>query len=355
MGLSQYVLDLRAILGELRSLACCDTRILFLSTVWGHHAGVSGYHPVASGLGPCVPRDARLLPHPLAALCSWLLSDRHFSERLVLWAAVARARPNILLILDGDFQSWAPKGLRRRLGVKVVATFHQPPEALAKLLSEYPAGELDGAICVSRCQIPVVEKAVGRGNCWFVPHGVDTEFFHAGDGAGDKGLVLFVGVHRRDFETLRESARLIRRMMPDAVVRVIAPRDALPNGFESWGIEAHHGVSDEQLVASYQEASVLLLPLLDCTANNSILEAMACGLPIVTTDVGGVRDYVDASCSVLCRLGDAEDHAEGVVRLLRDGSMRESMSAAARQAAARFSWPCVRDQVRQILARVLLP
>lgn len=48
----------------------------------------------------------------------------------------------------------------------------------------------------------------------------------------------------------------------------------------------------------YQESDLLVV-LLDSTANNSLLEAMACGMPMVTTDLQGVRDYVarSAPCS----------------------------------------------------------
>jgi glycosyltransferase involved in cell wall biosynthesis len=85
----------------------------------------------------------------------------------------------------------------------------------------------------------------------------------------------------------------------------------------------------------------LLLPAFDLFALTSVhrsegiptvvIEAMSCGLPVVATDVGGVREVVEeATTGLLARPGDAVAVAEALRRLLRDPEMRLQMSKAAR-------------------------
>jgi len=53
----------------------------------------------------------------------------------------------------------------------------------------------------------------------------------------------------------------------------------------------HGQVDDPTLLRLYQQASRHLTPFRDFAANNALVESLACGLPIVTNDRGGVRDY----------------------------------------------------------------
>lgn len=64
----------------------------------------------------------------------------------------------------------------------------------------------------------------------------------------------------------------------------------------------------------------------------SILEAMRAGLPVVASDVGGVREAVEDSVTgVVCAHADATDLAAGIGRLLRDAHLRRRMGAAGRE------------------------
>ena len=98
------------------------------------------------------------------------------------------------------------------------------------------------------------------------------------------------------------------------------------------------GISEEELLSLYQSASVLLMPLQDATANNAILEGMSCGLPIVVTDVGAVRDYVDPACGRLVAPYQARAMSEAVIDILDDESARIRMSSKCREHALQFSW-----------------
>lgn len=86
-----------------------------------------------------------------------------------------------------------------------------------------------------------------------------------------------------------------------------------------------------------------LLPALDLFVlasdteglSNAILEAQACGLPVVATNVGGNPDLVDADCGVLVAPRDPAALADAMARLLRDRARMERMGAVARMRAVR--------------------
>jgi N-acetyl-alpha-D-glucosaminyl L-malate synthase BshA len=63
------------------------------------------------------------------------------------------------------------------------------------------------------------------------------------------------------------------------------------------------------------------------------LEAMACGVPVVTTNSGGVREVVSDSCARVTDVGDVEALAAAAVELLQDGERARSMGEAGRRRA----------------------
>jgi len=73
-----------------------------------------------------------------------------------------------------------------------------------------------------------------------------------------------------------------------------------------------------------------------------VIEAMACGLCVVSTDAGGVPFLVgDGREALLVRPGDADGMVEAVLRLLEDAPLCRRLSAAAREKAQEFGWESV--------------
>jgi glycosyltransferase involved in cell wall biosynthesis len=71
----------------------------------------------------------------------------------------------------------------------------------------------------------------------------------------------------------------------------------------------------------------------------SVLEAMACGLCVVSTDAGGVPHLVrDGEDALLVQTGDTAAMAAKVIQLLRDPDLGSRLSAAAAARAAEFGW-----------------
>jgi len=82
---------------------------------------------------------------------------------------------------------------------------------------------------------------------------------------------------------------------------------------------------------------------------NAVLEAMACGLPIVATDSGGVRDFVpDSASGAIVAKGDAAALADAIARYLIDPELARRVGDHNRgRATAEFSW---RESARQLRA-----
>ena len=80
---------------------------------------------------------------------------------------------------------------------------------------------------------------------------------------------------------------------------------------------------------------------------NVVLEAMASGLPVVATDVGGVAEFVDApSGGVLVPKGDASAMGTEILALLNDGLRRRTAGSFNRlRATTRFSWRTSAEQL----------
>jgi glycosyltransferase involved in cell wall biosynthesis len=91
-------------------------------------------------------------------------------------------------------------------------------------------------------------------------------------------------------------------------------------------------------------ADVFLHSSLGEGISNSVLEAMACGIPIVTTDAGGMREAVtDGEDGFVLAARDVDGAVRAIVRLANDPALRHAMGAHARATAeSRFD---LKDQV----------
>ena len=77
----------------------------------------------------------------------------------------------------------------------------------------------------------------------------------------------------------------------------------------------------------------------------SLLEAFACGLPIVTTDAGGIPDIVtDGKTGMLVPRGDYHQMAERAMQLLADASLTRRIVEQGRQECPKYTWKAVRER-----------
>jgi glycosyltransferase involved in cell wall biosynthesis len=114
---------------------------------------------------------------------------------------------------------------------------------------------------------------------------------------------------------------------------------------ERYGLEPHirfvSGVSDDELVALLRSAEIACVPSLYEGFSLPAVEAMAVGLPLVSTTGGAIPEVAgtDGETTLAVPPGDAPALAAALSRLLGDPDLRVRLGAAARErAASRFTW-----------------
>jgi glycosyltransferase involved in cell wall biosynthesis len=105
-------------------------------------------------------------------------------------------------------------------------------------------------------------------------------------------------------------------------------------------------VADEDLPAIYNLAGAFAFPSLYEGFGLPVLEAMACGTPVVAADNSSLPEVV-GEAGLLVAANDREALAGALFRLLTDQPLRARLSAAGQQQAERFSWKAA---ARQLLA-----
>ena len=99
----------------------------------------------------------------------------------------------------------------------------------------------------------------------------------------------------------------------------------------------------QQVVDLYHGADAMLNPSRVDNMPNSVLEALACGLPVISTNVGGVPYIVQhGQTALLVPRDDAGAMADAIVKLYNDTTLRNALREKGRRAVAQYAWEEVR-------------
>ena len=198
-----------------------------------------------------------------------------------------------------------------------------------------------------------------------VPNIVNLERFSSDRAAAaGQGPCLFVA---RNLEPIYDNATalrtlaLVRERHPEATL-VIAGSGPLRAELEqlaaglgiAQAVTFTGRVDNAAMAALYRGADVMLNPSLVDNMPNSVLESLACGVPVVSTNVGGVPYLVDdGRTALLVPPGDPAAMAAAVLRLVAEPRLAASLREAGLRQVQQYTWASVRPRLLAVYQHVL--
>ena len=228
----------------------------------------------------------------------------------------------------------------------LIGTIHLPPSQWDHNSLEN-LGKLSSAIILYQRDLGFFESYVGKNRVHFIHYGVDTEFFYPIKKAQSIKHILFAGHYLRNTIMLHRVIVKLANNHPDLQFDLLVPEksrntDGLLQLFTHPCVIWHKNLSDEELRHLYQTSYLLLLPMNSCGASTAIVESLSCGLPIVTTDVGGIRDYGGADIFPIVANDDDDAMIDLIERYLDNPDLRNQVSISCRKFAEQnLDWTIV--------------
>ncbi|MDP8245114.1 MAG: glycosyltransferase [Candidatus Hinthialibacter antarcticus] len=195
-----------------------------------------------------------------------------------------------------------------------------------------------------------------------IPNGIDMDAFHPVEREWDGPLSLIsVGrmIPRKGFDVLLRACAVLHQDKIPFQSHLVGdgPEEAnLKTLADELGVSDrvifHGGLTREQIAALLPRCHAFVLPSYAEGMANAALEAMACGLPLLLTDVGGSRELIDGNGAIV-PCGEVGALAEHLRNWLSAPNLLEQMGRRSRERAQHFSWNAAAQMYRDLYLQVL--
>ncbi len=257
------------------------------------------------------------------------------TERDCAISAVFSGFPNVLTI-HGNMRAMARRTeLSRNLYYKMAA-----------FLEKFAVRRTEGVVCVSSYTKELVVDIAKR--CWLIPNAVEQRFFERDSSIPKVKTMLFVGSlvsHKNPKFFVESCGDLFEKN--EWQLRLCGTGDECSSYYEGlvkmadklpWLILTGWR-SREELLDEMRHASALVLPTLEDNCPMVVIEAMAQGVPVVASNIGGVPDLVDDGISgLLFEPSSRRSMRRAVQKLMDNCDLRVMLGHNGREvASAKFS------------------
>ncbi len=210
------------------------------------------------------------------------------------------------------------------------------------------------------CILAEVRHRIEPGRIWFVPNGTEERFFLRRGYEEKKPLrLLFVGtwLDRKGIYYLAEAFAQLAARNPDLQLTVAGcwlPEEAVRKFFPAQTrsrIRVTSFVRRYDMPELYAEHDIFLFPSLVEGMPLTLLEAMATGMPVVTTNSSGMADVVEDEVNgLLVPAADTASLVEATGRLCGSAELREKLGLAGQETMRRYTWEKIAQRLEKVLA-----
>jgi glycosyltransferase involved in cell wall biosynthesis len=237
-------------------------------------------------------------------------------------------------------------GLIRPVKSRLVATIHQPRDFFLKIMPynwrKYYE-RVDVLITLASKEFAYFSSQLKKANVIQIPHGNNNHLFSRS--SLNPNLGICIGGWLRDHTIITAAMEIVKKKFPNFKVYIVTRRKPDNYSGDSESVKFKFNITDAALMNLYRNATMLILPLKDCTANNAVLESLASGIPIITNDVGGIKDYTNEKCAVLLKKGSPDALADKILYLLDNPDEIKKMSLAALKKSQEYDWPSITKKI----------
>ncbi len=225
-------------------------------------------------------------------------------------------------------------------------------------------GSADTVLAISRDHQQLAHETMPKLDIPIIYNGVDSATFCPGPARDGPLTVLCVGrlIERKGQHVLLKAMAKILHQQPDltVVVHLVGTGDEEANLKRlateldiTRQVRFAGFVARERMPEIYRQADIFVLPSQNEGMSIALLEAMASGLPVIVTDVGGSYELVQpGENGLIVRWGDETALAESLATLLMDAALRQRMGRTSREKGERFAWPEITRQYVQLFRQV---
>lgn len=215
------------------------------------------------------------------------------------------------------------------------------------------------AVSPSTASSLMADSGVSKAKLSVIPPGVDTSWLKPG-GDEPRSTILFVGrlVPNKGVQYFVAMFRKLAREHPDVDAEICGDGVLLHAALGA--AEPFHGrlrvlgrVSDEELLAAYRRALLLIMPSRYEGLGLTAVEAMACGTPVVGFDVPGLRDLRDTGITLVPRDDQGGLRREVEALLNHEARLRELSMQGLEAIQKTYSWDAVRPRIAEVYRSVL--
>ena len=205
-------------------------------------------------------------------------------------------------------------------------------------------------------------KEIYRRDIKIIPNGIDMELFRDESEHSihnnDKKLILFVGSLRpvKGVIYLIEAMNIIRQDIPEVRLLIVGDgedKKKLTEFVEKSDLKKYvhfaGKIENEKIPAYMAKSDVFVLPSLSEGFGIVVIEAMASGLPIIATNVGGLPDIIkDGENGFLIQPKRPEEIAKKINIIFKNDKLREKIRKNNKEKSKKYSWNIIAKDLEDI-------